>query len=78
MRLADAVQISILSGRLLIKELRYHSTNQSIRVVKFHITCRYWLWRTRELSDDTGAVGEDVRMYFSFGFRAVEGAYLFR
>ena len=75
MRLVDAIQISILSGRLLIKELRYHSTNQSIRIVKFHITCRYWLWRTRELSDDTKVVGEDVRMSFYLGFRSVEGFF---
>ena len=75
MRLVDAIQISILSGRLLIKELRYHSTNQSIRIVKFHITCRYWLWRTRELSDDTKVVGEDVRMSFYLGFRSVDGFF---
>ncbi|KAF8325178.1 uncharacterized protein EI90DRAFT_3157032 [Cantharellus anzutake] len=56
----DAIQISLLSGRLFIKELRYHSTNQSVRIVKFHITCRYWFWRTRELSDDTKVVGENV------------------
>lgn len=35
----------------MIKDFRYHSTNQSIRIIKFHITWRYWFWRSRVESD---------------------------
>ena len=58
----DAVQFSLLAGRLFVKEFRYHSTNQSIRVVKCHITWRYWFWRTRG-ETEMGHIrftGEDV------------------
>lgn len=31
----------------MIKDFRYHSTNMSLRIVKLHITWRYWFWRSR-------------------------------
>lgn len=49
----DAVQFSLLSGRISIKDFRYHGSCQSIRAVKCSITWRYWLWRTRDVSSST-------------------------
>lgn len=43
----EGLQLSLLAGRVFIKDLRYHSRNESIRVLKCHITWRYWLWRTQ-------------------------------
>ena len=37
----------------MIKDLRYYSINQSIRIIKFHITWRYWFWRSRVENDST-------------------------
>jgi protein CSF1 len=48
--------VSLLGGRIMIKDLRYHSSNQSFRAIKCRVTWRYWLWRTREESN--GYVGE--------------------
>ncbi|KZT51915.1 hypothetical protein CALCODRAFT_521058 [Calocera cornea HHB12733] len=57
----ESVQISLLSGRLFLKDLRYYSRNQAFRVLKCHITWRYWIWRTRDDVDDTRhGVGEDA------------------
>ncbi|KAF8577934.1 hypothetical protein K439DRAFT_1363574, partial [Ramaria rubella] len=43
----ESFQISLLAGRIMIKDLRYHSSNQSFRAVKCRVTWRYWIWRTR-------------------------------
>ncbi|KAG8827640.1 hypothetical protein FRC19_001885 [Serendipita sp. 401] len=45
---AESLHISVISGRIMFREFRYYSANQSIRAVKCYITWRYWLWRTRE------------------------------
>ena len=44
----EAFQLSLLAGRIMIKDLRYHGSCQSFRAVKCNITWRYWMWRTRE------------------------------
>lgn len=43
----EAIQLSFLAGRILFKNIRYQSRNQSIYILKGHITWRYWLRRTR-------------------------------
>lgn len=43
----EAIQISFLAGRILFKNFRYQSRNQSIHVLKGHVTWRYWLRRVR-------------------------------
>src|SRR5579859_5718207 len=43
----DAIQFSFLAGRILFKNFRYQSRNQSIYILKGHITWRYWLRRVR-------------------------------
>lgn len=43
----EGLQLSFLAGRILFKNFRYQSRNQSIHVLKGHITWRYWLRRVR-------------------------------
>lgn len=43
----EAIQLSFLAGRILFKNFRYQSSNESIYILKGHITWRYWLRRTR-------------------------------
>ncbi|EJT99737.1 hypothetical protein DACRYDRAFT_101324 [Dacryopinax primogenitus] len=60
----ESVQVSLLSGRLFLKDVRYYSRNQAIRVLKCHVTWRYWIWRTRDEVDDVlhgeGEKGDDA------------------
>lgn len=44
----DSIRVSLLGGRLLFKNLRYFSTNQSISILKGHIAVRYWLLHVRK------------------------------
>ena len=46
-----SLQISLLGGRILFKDVRYESRNMSVRILDGHVTWRYWLWRVRA-SDD--------------------------
>uniref|UniRef100_D8QC92 Csf1 N-terminal domain-containing protein n=1 Tax=Schizophyllum commune (strain H4-8 / FGSC 9210) TaxID=578458 RepID=D8QC92_SCHCM len=46
-----SIHFSLLSGRILIKNVAYHSSNQTIRIVKGRIQWRYWNRRTMEESD---------------------------
>jgi len=41
-----SIHFSLLSGRILLKNVYYHSSNQTINVVKAQITWRYWLRAT--------------------------------
>ncbi|KAG2229708.1 hypothetical protein INT48_004225 [Thamnidium elegans] len=48
----DSIRVSLLGGRILFKNLRYLSTNQSVSIVKGHISFRYWLFNVRKAEDD--------------------------
>lgn len=48
----DSIRVSLLGGRILFKNLRYLSTNQSVSIVKGHISFRYWLFNARKAEDD--------------------------
>jgi energy-coupling factor transporter transmembrane protein EcfT len=56
----EAIQLSFLAGRILFKNFRYQSSNESIYVLKGHITWRYWLRRTRVRGNKQ--VKEDANM----------------
>ncbi|MCJ1309297.1 hypothetical protein MMC25_002956 [Agyrium rufum] len=43
----EAVQISLLGGRIFFKGLRYHGQNETLLVTDGHITWRYWLRRVK-------------------------------
>ncbi|KAJ7045588.1 hypothetical protein C8F04DRAFT_939778 [Mycena alexandri] len=40
-----SIHFSILTGRILFKDLRYHSSNQTIKIVRGSIEWRYWIRR---------------------------------
>ncbi|KAJ7703124.1 hypothetical protein B0H17DRAFT_922585 [Mycena rosella] len=40
-----SIHFSILTGRILFKDFRYHSSNQTIKIVKGQIEWRYWIRR---------------------------------
>ncbi|KAI1795480.1 hypothetical protein LXA43DRAFT_1178514 [Ganoderma leucocontextum] len=46
-----AIHFSTLAGRILIKDLRYHSSNQTFRIVKLQLSWRYWIRRPAEEED---------------------------
>ncbi|THH30793.1 hypothetical protein EUX98_g3395 [Antrodiella citrinella] len=46
-----SIHFSILGGRIMLKDVRYHSSNQTIKVVKGQIAWRYWLRAPAEEED---------------------------
>ncbi|KAI9709042.1 MAG: hypothetical protein M1812_007798 [Candelaria pacifica] len=48
----QALQISLLGGRVFFKGLRYHGHNQTILVHSGHVTWRYWLRKVRAVDCD--------------------------
>lgn len=38
-----SIHFSLLAGRILFKDFAYHSSNQTIRIVKGQIQWRYWI-----------------------------------
>ncbi|KAK3318552.1 hypothetical protein B0H66DRAFT_603132 [Apodospora peruviana] len=46
----QAIQISLLAGRIFFTGLRYHGNNETILVQHGHITWAYWLRRVREVN----------------------------
>ncbi|KAG2221009.1 hypothetical protein INT45_009258 [Circinella minor] len=48
----DSIRVTLLGARVLFKNLRYHSTNQSISIVKGHISIQYWLMNVRKANSD--------------------------
>lgn len=57
-----AIHFSTLTGRILIKDLRYHSSNQTFRIVKLQLSWRYWLRQPAEEEDLSHArvIGEEA------------------
>ncbi|KAK3365418.1 hypothetical protein B0H63DRAFT_566033 [Podospora didyma] len=50
----QALQISLLAGRIFFTGLRYHGNNETILVQNGHITWAYWLRRVREVNITKG------------------------
>ncbi|KAG8213869.1 hypothetical protein J3R82DRAFT_10613 [Butyriboletus roseoflavus] len=56
-----SIHFSILAGRILLKDILYHSSNQTIKIVKAQVSWRYWL-RVPATEDDLNRAhvgGED-------------------
>ncbi|KAF8070507.1 hypothetical protein FPV67DRAFT_1756074, partial [Lyophyllum atratum] len=49
-----SIHFSLIAGRILLKDVSYHSSNQTIRVVKGHVQWRYWIRRPTS-EDEIGA-----------------------
>ncbi|TFY67887.1 hypothetical protein EVG20_g3774 [Dentipellis fragilis] len=46
-----SIHFSLLAGRVIFKDLCYHSSNQTIKIVKGQVSWRYWI-RAPTLEDD--------------------------
>ncbi|XP_006461147.1 hypothetical protein AGABI2DRAFT_185437 [Agaricus bisporus var. bisporus H97] len=46
-----SIHFSLLAGRILLKDVHYHSSNQTIRIVKSQIQWRYWIRRPMTADD---------------------------
>lgn len=65
-----SIHFAPLAGRLLLKDVRYHSSNQTVKIVKTQITWRYWIRRiTTEEDLNNARVGGEGRMSFSTLFQ---------
>ena len=56
-----SVHLSLPTGRFMVRDLRYHSSNQTFRVVRCQISWRYWIRRVAEeedFEDDREGEGE--------------------
>lgn len=45
----QALQVSLLGGRVFFTGLRYYGKNETFHVQHGYITWRYWLWRVRDV-----------------------------
>ncbi|PFH51536.1 hypothetical protein AMATHDRAFT_74889 [Amanita thiersii Skay4041] len=53
-----SIQFSILAGRILLKDVHYHSCNQTIKVLKGQIQWRYWIRRPTSEEEMGSPFGE--------------------
>ena len=58
----EAIQLSFLAGRILFKNFRYQSRNESVYILKGHITWRYWLRRTRVRENSQVKEGTNAKL----------------
>jgi len=42
---SGSIHFSLIAGRILLKDVRYHSSNQTMKIVKAQIQWRYWIRR---------------------------------
>ena len=54
----ESIKFAPLGGKILFKNLRYHSTNQSVSIVQGYVTFRYWLRHVLQNDFDTSASGK--------------------
>jgi hypothetical protein len=45
---SESIQFGVLAGRILFKNIKYVTENQSISILQGNITFRYWLKRVRK------------------------------
>ncbi|KAK8011377.1 hypothetical protein PG990_010342 [Apiospora arundinis] len=46
----QALQVSLLGGRVFFNGFRYHGPNETILIQNGHITWSYWLWRVKDVN----------------------------
>lgn len=60
-----SIHFSLLTGRILLKDVRYHSSNQTIKLVKGQIQWRYWIRRPTSEEELKSVRGEDGKQQLS-------------
>jgi hypothetical protein len=53
---SGSFHVSLLAGRILLKDLHYHSSNQTFKIVKVQLRWQYWI-RSLTNSEDVKAHG---------------------
>lgn len=53
-----SIHFSLLAGRIIFKDFAYHSSNQTVKIVKGQIQWRYWI-RVPTAEEDIGSVRGD-------------------
>jgi hypothetical protein len=67
----ESVHVSLLSGRVMLRDVKYYSANQTIRAVRCYVTWRYWLWRARDRNEsEPDGPEEGARPYLFISFRS--------
>lgn len=56
-----SIHFSLLAGRILVKDFRYHSSNQTIKIVKGQIQWRYWIRRPTTEAEIASTQGEESK-----------------
>ncbi|KAK0195692.1 hypothetical protein F5146DRAFT_1101121 [Armillaria mellea] len=54
-----SIHFSLLSGRILLKDIRYHSSNQTAKIVKCQIVWRYWVRKPLSKDGVDSALGSE-------------------
>ncbi|EFX02611.1 fermentation associated protein [Grosmannia clavigera kw1407] len=57
----QAIQFSLLGGRIFFVGLRYHGNNETILIQNGHVTWSYWIRRVRHINIGKPTSGKDVR-----------------
>jgi hypothetical protein len=60
-----SVHFSLVAGRILLKDVTYHSSNQTIKVVKGQLQWRYWIRRPMSEEEIGTILGREDRMSLS-------------
>ena len=53
-----SIHFSLIAGRILLKDIRYHSSNQTVKLVTAQIQWRYWIRRPTAQEDIGTTLGE--------------------
>lgn len=61
-----SIHFSLIGGRILLKDVHYHSSNQTIKVVKGQVQWRYWIRRPTSEEEIGTRSGEDRMSRCSF------------
>jgi len=61
-----SIHFSLLAGRILLKDVRYHSSNQTMKIVKGQIQWRYWIRRPTSEEEINSARGEECKCLITF------------
>lgn len=63
---AGSIHFSLLTGRLMLKDVRYHSSNMTVDLVKLQLIWRYWIWRPTSEDEIGLKLDEDCMSLYPF------------
>lgn len=63
---AGSIHFSLVAGRILLKDVTYHSSNQTIKVVKGQLLWRYWIRKPTSAGELGTILGGEDRMLSNY------------